>query len=44
MADHRGAAAQADGDEFFRVAWEHGPEGIIAMHAEKSYRSGRGEW
>nr|WP_153414372.1 non-homologous end-joining DNA ligase [Sinorhizobium medicae] len=35
---------QADGDEFFRVACEHGLEGIIAKHAEKPYRSGRGEW
>ncbi len=35
---------QADGDEFFRVACEHGLEGIIAKHVEKPYRSGRGEW
>ncbi|WP_080573340.1 non-homologous end-joining DNA ligase [Sinorhizobium meliloti] len=35
---------QADGDEFFRVACEHGLEGIIAKHIEKPYRSGRGEW
>ncbi|MDW9786778.1 ATP-dependent carboligase [Sinorhizobium meliloti] len=34
----------ADGDEFFRVACEHGLEGIIAEHIEKPYRSGRGEW
>ncbi len=35
---------QADGDAFFRVACEHGLEGIIAKHVEKPYRSGRGEW
>jgi len=35
---------QADGDAFFRVACEHGLEGIIAKHIEKPYRSGRGEW
>lgn len=27
-----------------RVACEHGLEGIIAKHVEKTYRSGRGEW
>jgi bifunctional non-homologous end joining protein LigD len=35
---------QADGDEFLRVACEHGLEGIIAKHVEKPYRSGRSEW
>ncbi|OAP38528.1 ATP-dependent DNA ligase [Sinorhizobium glycinis] len=36
---------QADGDEFYRVACEHGLEGIIAKHREKPYRSGRtGDW
>lgn len=34
-------AVQADGDEFHRVACEHGLEGIIAKHREKPYRSGR---
>ncbi len=36
---------QADGDEFYRVACQHGLEGIIAKHREKPYRSGRnGDW
>lgn len=35
----------ADGDEFFRVACEHGLEGIIAKRRDKPYRSGRRpEW
>ncbi|RVK16998.1 non-homologous end-joining DNA ligase [Sinorhizobium meliloti] len=35
---------EADGDEFYRIACEHGLEGIIAKHREKTYHSGRGEW
>lgn len=35
----------ADGEEFFRVACEHGLEGIIAKRRDKPYRSGRRpEW
>ncbi|TCN30366.1 non-homologous end-joining DNA ligase [Sinorhizobium americanum] len=34
----------ADGDEFFRVACEHGLEGIIAKHRERPYRPGRHPW
>lgn len=33
--------ADAVGDEFLRVACEHGLEGIIAKHRESPYRSGR---
>lgn len=32
---------EADGDEFLRVACEHGLEGIVAKHRERPYRSGR---
>ncbi|WP_337763283.1 ATP-dependent DNA ligase [Sinorhizobium meliloti] len=35
---------EGDGDEFYRVACEHGLEGIIAKHREKTYHSGRGDW
>ncbi len=35
---------EADGDEFYRIACEHGLEGIIAKHREKTYHSGRGDW
>ncbi|USJ24746.1 non-homologous end-joining DNA ligase [Ensifer adhaerens] len=36
---------RADGAEFFRVACEHGLEGIIAKRRDKPYRSGRRpEW
>ncbi|WP_370169324.1 non-homologous end-joining DNA ligase [Sinorhizobium fredii] len=35
---------ETDGEEFFLVACEHGLEGIIAKHREKSYHSGRGDW
>lgn len=35
---------EADGEEFFRIACEHGLEGIIAKHRDKSYHSGRGDW
>ncbi|MEY9631275.1 bifunctional non-homologous end joining protein LigD [Sinorhizobium fredii] len=36
---------EADGEEFFRIACEHGLEGIVAKHREKPYRSGRyGDW
>lgn len=35
----------ATGEQFFRVACEHGLEGIIAKHRDKPYRSGRHpEW
>ncbi|WP_454265361.1 non-homologous end-joining DNA ligase [Sinorhizobium fredii] len=34
----------AGGDEFYRIACEHGLEGIIAKHREKTYHSGRGDW
>lgn len=34
----------ADGDEFYRIACEHGLGGIIAKHREKTYHSGRGDW
>lgn len=35
----------AAGDEFFRIACEHGLEGIIAKRLDAPYRSGRhGEW
>ncbi|WP_237221938.1 non-homologous end-joining DNA ligase [Sinorhizobium meliloti] len=35
---------EADGDEFYRIACEHGLEGIIAKHRDKTYHSGRGDW
>ncbi|WP_037421747.1 non-homologous end-joining DNA ligase [Sinorhizobium sp. CCBAU 05631] len=35
---------EASGEEFFRIACEHGLEGIVAKHREKPYRSGRGDW
>jgi bifunctional non-homologous end joining protein LigD len=36
---------EADGEEFLRIACEHGLEGIIAKQREKPYRSGRnGDW
>ncbi|WP_042776643.1 non-homologous end-joining DNA ligase [Sinorhizobium fredii] len=34
----------ADGEEFLRVACEHGLEGIVAKHRERPYRSGRHPW
>ncbi|WP_033054875.1 non-homologous end-joining DNA ligase [Sinorhizobium meliloti] len=35
---------EAEGEEFFRIACEHGLEGIIAKHRDKTYHSGRGDW
>jgi bifunctional non-homologous end joining protein LigD len=35
---------EADGEEFFRVACDHGLEGIIAKRLDKPYRSGRTDW
>ncbi|ARQ08615.1 ATP-dependent DNA ligase protein [Rhizobium etli] len=36
---------EADGDKLFRIACEHGLEGIIAKDRNSTYRSGRGgEW
>ncbi len=36
---------EADGDEFFRIACEHGLEGIVAKRRDKPYHSGRRpEW
>ncbi|MEY9199401.1 bifunctional non-homologous end joining protein LigD [Sinorhizobium fredii] len=35
---------EADGEEFFRIACEHGLEGIIAKQIDRPYRSGRGHW
>ncbi|CAD7026036.1 ATP-dependent DNA ligase [Pseudorhizobium halotolerans] len=35
---------EADGEAFFRAACEHGLEGIIAKHQDKTYHSGRGDW
>ncbi|WP_041409528.1 non-homologous end-joining DNA ligase [Sinorhizobium fredii] len=32
---------EADGDEFFRIACEHGLEGIVAKRRDKPYHSGR---
>ncbi|MEY9328217.1 bifunctional non-homologous end joining protein LigD [Sinorhizobium fredii] len=32
---------EADGDEFFRIACEHGLEGIVAKRRDKPYQSGR---
>ncbi|MEY9629445.1 bifunctional non-homologous end joining protein LigD [Sinorhizobium fredii] len=32
---------EADGEEFFRIACEHGLEGIVAKHRGKPYHSGR---
>ncbi len=50
LAGHKGAIhlsgeVEADGASFFRVACEHGFEGIIAKDRERPYRSGRRpEW
>ncbi|WEX75107.1 non-homologous end-joining DNA ligase [Sinorhizobium numidicum] len=36
---------EADGEEFYRVACEHGLEGIVGKRQDKPYRSGRyGDW
>ncbi|RWH25976.1 non-homologous end-joining DNA ligase [Mesorhizobium sp.] len=35
---------EAEGEEFFRVACEHGLEGVIAKHRGRPYHSGRSDW